>query len=185
MNAFGHVGLWHRAEDFRSCNKRDSFEGYKRRGQSVGIMPAHDPFRSIPGQRDAVDLAVQRGARQVLCRAWLGPRRRVRLEGLAAGLNAVRISCQSLGGYPGSCCSATKRPRSSATRRQVVRQSALVICVVRSQSAKHVVEPLCNARFESSGQVAAAAAMAVSRVWVLATGQVRSRPRCLWGAALW
>jgi hypothetical protein len=32
--------VWHRAEDFGSCNKRDSFPGYNTSGESVGAIPA-------------------------------------------------------------------------------------------------------------------------------------------------
>ena len=79
-----------------------------------------------------------RGVRQVLCRAWLGPRDQVNSR--PSSWPQRRPDFLSvLGRVSRDCCSATKRPRSSATRRQVVRQSALVICVVRSQSAKHVL----------------------------------------------
>ena len=95
---------------------------------SVRRLPhdATDPFRSFRDGANAVDLAVQRGARQVLCRAWLGPRDQVNSR--PSSWPQRRPDFLSvLGRVSRDCCSATKRPRSSATRRQVVRQSALVI----------------------------------------------------------
>ena len=73
------------------------------------------PIPVIPGRRDAVDLAVQRGARQVLCRAWLGPRDPVNSR--PSSWPQRRPDFLSvLGRVSKVFLSATKRPRSSATR---------------------------------------------------------------------
>jgi hypothetical protein len=72
------------------------------------------------------------------CRAWLGPRDQVNSRPRTWPQRRPDF-LSVLGRVSRDSCSATKRPRSSATRRQVVRHSALVICVARSQSAKHVL----------------------------------------------